>query len=149
MKRINLILMAIAVFIVILSTGCEKNIKGCTDRNSINYDPSATVNDGSCEYVGSDVFWFNQATSDTLQVHKVTSLTFYVNGVIVGSTIPTICWLTSPDCGQNASVTVTEPLSSGVNSITYSYSVTDQKGYVWWSGTIFFIANNCNSYQLY
>ena len=32
------------------------DVYGCTDPNAINYDPNATINDGSCEYAPSDYF---------------------------------------------------------------------------------------------
>jgi hypothetical protein len=34
----------------ISNTGTEVSIPGCTDPESINYNPNATVNDGSCQY---------------------------------------------------------------------------------------------------
>ena len=35
------------------TTGCDEDIEGCTDPNALNYDPDATVNDGSCIYPDS------------------------------------------------------------------------------------------------
>lgn len=32
------------------STGCEPPVYGCTDPEAINFNPEATVDDGSCEY---------------------------------------------------------------------------------------------------
>ena len=34
----------------ISNTGTEASIPGCTDPESLNYNPNATVNDGSCQY---------------------------------------------------------------------------------------------------
>jgi hypothetical protein len=146
MKK-TILIFGLAIIILPLITGCEKKILGCTDPNSINFNSSANVNDGSCQYEGSIVFWYDPITADTLIAHKVTSLTYYVNGVVVGSSIPSISWVTPPDCGQNASVTVTEPFT-GVTNLTYSFSVNDQNGIVWWNNTATFIANGCSSYQL-
>lgn len=33
-----------------VTTGCDSIVYGCTDPNAINYNPNATVNDGSCTY---------------------------------------------------------------------------------------------------
>ena len=35
-----------------LTASCGSNTGGCTDPNAANFDPSATFNDGSCEYPG-------------------------------------------------------------------------------------------------
>ena len=32
------------------SNDCQLGVPGCTDSTNINYDPNATVNDGSCYY---------------------------------------------------------------------------------------------------
>tara|TARA_R110002020_G_scaffold53102_4_gene148914 strand:+ start:404 stop:1807 length:1404 start_codon:yes stop_codon:yes gene_type:complete len=33
---------------------CEEDVYGCTDRTASNYNPSATIDDGSCEYEEDD-----------------------------------------------------------------------------------------------
>jgi hypothetical protein len=146
MKRTNYIII-LAVLLLPLFSGCEKKILGCTDPYSLNYNPSANVNDGSCQYQGSIVFWFDPITADSLGVHKVTSLIYYVNGVAQGSSSPQISWTTPPDCGQNAAVTVTEQFGA-VNNPSYSFFINDQSGNQLWYGNAVFTANGCNSYQL-
>lgn len=46
---------------VIAFSSCEDEDKqGCTDHTSLNYDPTAEVDDGSCEYLDSTVaIWSN------------------------------------------------------------------------------------------
>jgi hypothetical protein len=60
MKNITTILIAIIVLPVLQS--CCKDVLGCTDQKSFNYNPEATVSDGSCSemfgclgYVGGAV----------------------------------------------------------------------------------------------
>jgi hypothetical protein len=49
MKKIKFVLVIIAAsFAIYFMSGCKKSVRGCTDPNSINYNPSAVVNDGSC-----------------------------------------------------------------------------------------------------
>jgi hypothetical protein len=41
----------ILIFLVGLSfAGCKKEIEGCTDPDATNFNPNATVNNGSCNY---------------------------------------------------------------------------------------------------
>lgn len=74
------------IILLFLQTGCKKNsidneIRGCTDPNSINYNPNSTVDDGSCNYY--DQNWKKQASGT---VHKLSSVFFPTAsvGYIVG-----------------------------------------------------------------
>jgi len=44
-----------------------QEIEGCTDPNADNYDPDATIDDGSCVY-GSANFTFGSITGDNIQI---------------------------------------------------------------------------------
>jgi len=53
-----------------VNTSCEQNdIYGCTDPSAINYNPEATINDGTCEYACTEVFigfdFFGSAPEDS------------------------------------------------------------------------------------
>ena len=50
------------IFSMLLS--CAK--EGCTDPDAENYNSSATKSDGSCTFQGRVVFWYNEATSNSL-----------------------------------------------------------------------------------
>ena len=44
------------LFFLIITSGCKKDQHGCTDKNSLNYDPSATSsNQSSCLYAMDSV----------------------------------------------------------------------------------------------
>ncbi|MGB2458665.1 MAG: hypothetical protein ACPIA4_06475, partial [Flavobacteriales bacterium] len=58
-----------------------------------------------------------------------------------------VYWTGAPDCGQDASVTVTKDLGN-VKTQSYSYSVVDQTGFEYWTETINFNANTCTSLEL-
>ena len=130
----------------VLTTSCSKE-QGCTDPDSKNYSATAEEDDGSCAYEGSAVFWYNETAANGLVDDGATSLTYYVDGKIVGSSASNVFWTGSPDCGQNSSVSITKDLGN-VKTQAYSYSVKDQTGFEYWSGTLNFNANTCFAIEL-
>jgi len=132
-----------------VTSSCKKEhkIKGCTDKDSKNYDPAAQVNDGSCLYEGAVVFWYDATASAGLLADSAISLTFYLNGEIVGSSATSVYWAAAPDCGQNGSITVMEDLGS-VKTLSYTLSVKDQTGFEYWNAAVNVDANTCIQFQL-
>lgn len=126
-------------------SSCAK--KGCTDKNAANYESGATRDDGTCTYKGSVVFWYDAACSASLGADGATSLTYYVDGQIVGSSAASVFWTGAPDCGQAASITVEKDLGFSKTK-TYSFSVEDQDGVEIWSGSVNFEGNTCLKQQL-
>ena len=61
------------LFISSLMFSCAK--EGCTDPDAENYNSSADKSDGSCTYQGSVVFWYSEATSDSLYYFGSNDLT--------------------------------------------------------------------------
>ncbi len=146
MKKLNSLLFLALTAILISFTSCKKE-EGCTDPNATSYDSEAEVDDGSCTYQGEVVFWYGQSTSEGMIDFDSNSLTFYVDGAVVGSTSSSVYWTSAPDCGDNASITVTENLGN-VKSRSLTYSVEDQDGYVLWSDIANFEANSCQEIEL-
>ena len=136
------------LFVVLIGDACSKDkVRGCTDPDSITYNSNAEEDDNSCLYEGSIVFWYGQNISTFLQLDGAISLTYYVNGVIVGSSATNVYWNTAPNCDQGGSVTHTASLGHNKTKTT-TYAIKDQTGFTYWSGTVDYEANSCVKYEL-
>lgn len=117
------------------------------DSSAENYCSECKKEDNSCKYKGEIVFWFDEATANALLDDGAVSLTYYVNGQIVGSSSAGIFWTSAPSCGQNGSITVTKDLGN-VKNLSYDYVVKDQTGWTYWSGSANFTASTCTNVKL-
>jgi hypothetical protein len=138
----------ISAVIIISVSSCKKQVKGCTDPNSINYNSKATENDGSCKYQGSIVFWYNQALADTFKSRGVDSLIYIINNVKVGTYAISTGWTSAPSCGQSGAFTVTEQLGSNTSQ-SFTLEVNDKSGFFTWSSSVTITASpSCTPFQL-
>ena len=76
-------------------------------------------------------------------------MTYYVDGVIVGSSASNIYWAgdEAPNCGITGSITVEKDLGH-VKSKPCSFSVRDQYNFAIWDGIINYEANTCIKFEL-
>jgi hypothetical protein len=145
MKSTKIILPSVLIAFLTIISSCKK--EGCIDKNGTNYSSEAKKDDGTCKYEGRAVLWYGQTTSTELQNDGATSLTFYVDGQVVGSTSTDVYWTSGPECGQNGSITITKDLGNAKNK-SYTYSVKDQDDFEYWSGVLNFTANTCEGTEL-
>ena len=136
---------AIAAFATVLISSCAK--PGCTDKNATNYNASAKKDDGTCNYEGSVVFWYGKTSADELILDGSTALTYYVDGILVGSSAASVYWTGAPECGQAQSITSKKDLGI-VKTKTHTYSIKDQAGDIIWAGTQTWTANTCLKLEL-
>jgi len=149
---------------------CSGEIFGCTDILAINYNSSATTDDGSClyqcddplasnylvttnypvcEYLADVVFYLDVPAAQFFTNEGVPYLDVYVGNVLAG-TMPT-------NLGFNGTVLCTDTDPDPVHfscqwqnsvSTTLTWTVRDLTGFIWYSGTDIVVANNCLSLQL-
>lgn len=140
------IYLALAIVSMMLFSSCRH--KGCTDVIATNYCDKCKKNDGSCTYQAKAIFWYNQATADSLNTYGITSLVYYVDGSVIGSSAANVYWSGAPTCGQSGSVGVTKSLGNSPSK-SFSYSVKDNSGNEIWAGTLNLNAkNSCLETQL-
>src|SRR5512133_3302765 len=107
MKRLTLFTILLFLTVAFISTSCSKKDRGCMDPDSVNYDKFAEKDDGSCRYEGYAVIWYGEDASEGLVVDGATSLKFYLDNELIGSTQTGSFWATEPDCGDNGSISLT------------------------------------------
>lgn len=110
----NLLFLAIAIATL---SACRKPQYGCTDSTAKNYDINATVNNNTCVYTGTVVFWQNIDQGElkvTLDNQTKLTTVFYKQGL--------------PPCSNNNCATF--ELSPGA----YNYTVTNFQ--YKWTGNI-------------
>jgi len=146
MKKASFILLAVTISVAtVFTTSCQK--KGCTDPEALNYSEEAEKDDGSCTYEGGAVFWYDETTANGLVNDGATSLTYYVDDKIIGSSDVDIYWTVAPECEQDSTVGVVKNWGNA-KTRTYSFSAVDQTGFEYWGGTVNFEANTCITIKL-
>jgi len=109
--------LTIAIVLLTITTtlfvGCKKDILGCMDTSSTNYNPDATKDDGSCKYSGKVVYWWKSAFADSCAANGITTLKIYLDGTFEGALpVSSQSWTSAPDCGASATITASVDMGS-------------------------------------
>jgi hypothetical protein len=171
----NKLFMMFAIAVAMLSSSCEKEepvergclntnasnfcstcnqddgsceYRGCINSNASNYCSTCNKDDGSCQYVGKGLFWWDGATSEDLIDGESYSVTFYVDGQIIGSSGTNVFWNSAPNCDQTGTISFTKNLGNATSK-SFNYRVVDQDGYEYFNTTITLTANGCARVKLF
>jgi hypothetical protein len=140
-KFIVLMLSVTALFV----SSCRK--PGCIDADATNYSASAKKSDGSCTYSESLIFWQDQTTAQSWS-GVATTLYYYVDGQLVGSSAANVYFSGAPSCSQNGLASAV--IDMGKNkSKTVTVRVLDDTGFEWWNEAVSVSAGTCNYYQVF
>ncbi|MCX6350414.1 MAG: hypothetical protein NTX03_00960 [Bacteroidetes bacterium] len=96
----------ILFFCILALASCAK--KGCTDPDSINYDPTAKKDDGNCAYVGKLIFWWQKPFADSCMKHGYSYTDLYVNSFSQGKLAVGLQYWTpdqKPNCDEHGTIT--------------------------------------------
>lgn len=126
MRQIRSVFLVAVAFSVLAMVGCSEE--------EVNNEASV-------------VFWYGQSVSEELLAAEVLELKLYVDGQQIGTYEPDFYWTSSPDCGDNGSVTVTKQLGSSIKK-DFSYRIVDDTDFEIWSGTVTFDALACTAIEL-
>lgn len=135
----NVKIMAVTLLTITLCN-CKKEstnnnsstaVYGCKDPASTNYNPSATVDDGSCVYRGKAIFWYNADGDNAIVTIAATS------GNLTGAVDGDYYYTAAPACGAPYCANFTLPVG------TYTYTATSSSNN--WSGTISITKNGCTA----
>jgi hypothetical protein len=145
MKKIIYASLASVLMLTTLNA-CKK--EGCTDSFATNYDEKADSDNGTCTYTGTVQFWYGKSASDWLDTVEVTSLAYYVDNQLIGSSAANVYFTGDPSCTQANVVRKTMDLGLAKTK-TVPYKVVDQNSDVIWSGNVTFDGTkSCINIQL-
>ena len=121
----TLVITAFVMVYAVSISGCQKEVMGCTYVTALNYNPKASMEDGTCKYTGRAVFWFDGPRADaTVFISgKQGTITQYYPGAL-------------PVCGSSGCANFT--LASG----TYTYHAESSTSI--WDGNMTVNANECS-----
>lgn len=122
-------------------------VEGCTDAEAENFNEDAKKDDGTCQFQGSIVFWYDKATSEALVSVNSIALAYYVDNQLIGSSAGGVYFSSAPDCGQSSTVTYVKDLGSQKTQVA-NYKVVDNDNYIIWEGVVNINASTCLELQL-
>lgn len=131
--------------LLFMFSSCDK--EGCTIPEASNYSEKAKTDDGSCVYNGNILLWYNQETKNILDLHNISTLTYTIDGVVIGTFDTDKVFEWAPECEAEGSIGRTIVYTT-TETQSITYSVVDNNGTERFSGSINITPPTCTKEQL-
>lgn len=138
MKRTSIALFIASILLITMSSGCRKDIYGCTDPSANNYAPNANVDNGSCNYTQYSTVMFWTDKNEGVVTITINGQSSQITGFVTGGV---------PNCGNGVSATFSLPLGTYTYTATAPSSPAYPSGFSF-TGTARSESGTCNAYQL-
>jgi hypothetical protein len=149
MKRIKAIFLLVILSLINLS--CRKDVNGCMDPASDNYNIEANVDNGSCNYHGNLTNWYDATTRDSLLANNTSSITIYVDNEVVQNINPSdVIWSFEPECstttiGNWITMEGTKKKTVSITAKAFDGANVEIRN---WNQTLTLNAGECKIYQI-
>jgi hypothetical protein len=127
MRPFQLFLLLISLYTL---SGCVENIYGCTDPSSPDYNPDATIEDGSCGFSVPDSYTFERSDQSAVDLDATTVRQLLINDLQLkilalgqpGATGTTLEELSNYLSLDDASISILTPVGGDVSPLDSIYS---------------------------
>lgn len=128
MKTKNILLTAIALLGLAVTSCKKEKVKGCTTSSATNFNSSAQEDDGSCAYNGKATFWIDSNSVENFLVQGIDKIKIHVSTSVAGTyDFGTPIPLSAPSsCGESGYVSIS--LDMGGDKITNGAVYTINNG---------------------
>jgi hypothetical protein len=152
-RKISILLIISFVSAVGFFNSCKKSVSGCMDSQSVNYNSSATKDDGSCKYQAKMMCWWDASLASNMSLVNIRTIRVSANGSQIGTiTYSGQSWSSAPACRSVSANTFVYDLGQSKSaSVTYKFDGYDYFGsYVATenSSTYTLLPNDCITIQL-
>lgn len=127
MRPIHLFFLIYCLFVL---SSCVENISGCTDPSSPDYNPDATIEDGSCGFSIPDTYIFERDEQSAVDLDATTVRQLLINDLQLkikalgqpGASSTTLAELTNYLTLEDASIAILTPVGGDVSPLDSVFS---------------------------